>query len=72
LPKKLVATCSCNFDFKLDDWNQMPFCQHILLAFSTTSYLIFKFESVLECLHSGKCNWCLRNWWWALISFMLL
>jgi hypothetical protein len=35
-PQNLVATSFRDFDFKLDDWNQMHFCQHILLAKSTT------------------------------------
>jgi hypothetical protein len=28
-PQKLVATCSRDFDFKLDDWTQMHFCRHM-------------------------------------------
>jgi hypothetical protein len=58
----LVATCCRDFHFKLDDWNQMYFCQHILLAISTASCLSLEFESVLERLHSGKCGCFLRIW----------
>ena len=70
-PQKLVATCYCNFDFKLDDWNQMHFCQHILLAISTTSGLFLEFESVLESLHSGKCDCFLRSWWRRVIAISI-
>jgi hypothetical protein len=28
-PQNLLATSSRNFDFKLDDWNQMHFCRHM-------------------------------------------
>ncbi len=47
-PQKLVATSSRDFDFKLDDWNQMHFGRNILLNISMTSCLFLKFESVLE------------------------
>jgi hypothetical protein len=58
--QKLVATCSRDFDFKLDDWNQMHFGRHIWLAISTTSCLFLKFKSVLERMHSGLCDRLLR------------
>jgi hypothetical protein len=31
-PQNLVATCSRDFDFKLDDWNQMQFDQHFVVT----------------------------------------
>ena len=70
-PSKLVATCCCALFFKLDDWNQMHSCRHILLAISTTSCLILESESVVECLHSGKCNCCLRIWWRHALAILM-
>ncbi len=62
-PQKLVATCSRDLDFRLDDRNQMHFCRYILLNISTTWCLFMKFESVLESMHSGECDCLLRSWW---------
>jgi hypothetical protein len=31
-PQNLVATCSCNFDCKLDDWKQLHFGQHFIVT----------------------------------------
>jgi hypothetical protein len=45
-PQNLLATCSCDFDFNLDDWNQMHFCQHFLLAFLITSCPFLELEIV--------------------------
>ncbi len=70
-PQNLVATCSRDFDFKLDDWNRMHFCIHISLAISTTSCLILKFESVLESLHSCKCDCLLRIWWQRVLAISI-
>jgi hypothetical protein len=67
----LVATGSLDFDSKLDDWNQMHFCRHILLAISTTSCLILEFESVLESVHSGKCDCSLRIWWQRVLAISI-
>ncbi len=47
-PQKLVATCSHDFDFKLDEWNQMHFCRHILLNISTTMSVL----EVWKCLET--------------------
>ncbi len=70
-PQNLVTTCSRDFDFKLDDWNQMHYCRHILLAVSTTSCLILEFESVLESLHSAKCDCLLRIRWRRVLSISI-
>jgi hypothetical protein len=70
-PQNLVATCSSDSDSKLHEWNQMHFCHHILLAISRTSCLILEFESVLESLHSGKCDCFLRIWWQRVLSISI-
>ena len=70
-PQNLVATCSRDFDFKLDDWNQMHFCRHILLAISTTSCSILEFESVLKSLHSGQCDCLLRIGWQRVLAISI-
>jgi hypothetical protein len=70
-PQNLVATCSRDFDFKLDDWNKMHFCRHILLVISTTSCLILEFESVLESLHSGQCDCLLRIGWQRVLAISI-
>ena len=70
-PQKLVETCSRDFDFKLDDWNQMHFCRHILLNISTTSCLFLKFKSVLESMHSNKCDCLLRSWWRRVLAILI-
>ena len=47
--------------FKMDDWNQIHFCRHILLAtISLTSSPFLDFQNVLETLHLGKFD-CLRK-----------
>ena len=46
---KQKSVCSCLIYL-------MHFVQHILLAISTTLCLFLEFESVLESLHSGKCD----------------
>jgi hypothetical protein len=70
-PQNLVAMCSSDLDFKLDNWNQMHFCRHILLAISTTSCLILEFESVLESLYSGKCDCLIRFWWQRVLAISI-
>jgi hypothetical protein len=70
-PQNLVKTCSRDFDFNLDDWNQIQFCRHILLNISTTSCLFLKFKSVLESMHSGKCDCLLRSWWRRVLAISI-
>jgi hypothetical protein len=70
-PQKLVATCSHDIDFKLDDWNQMHFCRHVLLNISTTSCLFLKFKSVLESMHSNKCDCLLKSWWRRVLAISI-
>jgi hypothetical protein len=70
-PQNFVTTCSRDFNFKLDDWDQMHFCQHILLAISTTSCLILEFESVSKRLHSGKYDCSLRIWWKLVLVILI-
>jgi hypothetical protein len=57
--------------FKLDDWKQVYFGRHILLNISTTSCQFMKFESVLESMHSGKCDCLLRNWWRRVLAISI-
>ena len=46
--QNLVETCSLDFDSKLDYWNQMHFCRHILLAIATPSCLILQFKACIQ------------------------
>ena len=41
---------------RLDDWNQIHFGRHILLAISAPLCLFVEIQSVLETKHSGGCD----------------
>ena len=66
-----MRRCLAALVFKLDDWNQMQFCRHILLNISTTSCPFLKFESVLESMHSGECDCLLRSWWRRILAISI-
>jgi hypothetical protein len=57
--------------FKSDDWNQMHFCRHILLAIPTTSCLFLEFECVVESLHPIECDFILRIWWQRVLAISI-
>jgi hypothetical protein len=68
LSQNLMATCSSDFNSKLDDWNKIHFCRHILLAISTTACLI------LKCLRKSafsKCDCRIRIWWQHVLAISI-